>query len=169
MSTLTSDDPTTREALGRLRRALGRLDPALRADLRRVAADPARVGAAGLTAGVYVTNPERPERRCACPITGVLLLRGETSWPDLARYDATCFDPLHDKPSWSGEVEDFNDALDALAHDAGWAVPGHGPRNPRQARHAAAALQALLGRLLDELEAAPARGGPGRHGEGGSS
>ena len=166
MSTLTSDDPTTRQALGKLRRALTRLDPAVRADLRTVVTDPASVGAAGLTAGVYVTDPEHPGRRCVCPTTGALLLRGETTWERLASYQATCFDPLHETPSWSAEIEDVNEALDGFADDAGWAVPGHGPRNPRRA---AVALQGLLRRLLDQPEPAPTRHGLSQSGEGGWS
>jgi hypothetical protein len=175
MSTLTSDDPATREALGVLHYALARLDPALRADLRRVVADPGIVGAAGLTVGVYVTHPEQPDRRCACPVTAMLLLRGETSWEDLARCQrAGSFDVLHETPSWSkADVNDLLNlicALDLVAEAAGWAVSDHGPRNPRRA---AAVLRVLLGRMLDQLaatstcQATPARAGAGRGAAGG--
>ncbi len=48
-----------------------------------------------------------------------MLLRGETTWPALAAIAATCFDALHDTPSWNEDddqgaaIEAFNDALDA--------------------------------------------------------
>src|SRR6266536_3977557 len=118
--------PTLRHTFRRLRRSLARLDPAFRRDLQVVtaaptpsnAAGPARIGAAGLTAGTYALDPDQPDR-FVDPTTAVLLLRGETTWPALAAIAATCFDALHDTPSWNEDddqgaaIEAFNDALDA--------------------------------------------------------
>ncbi len=135
-------DPTSPRALGRLRRALSQLDPAFRRDLRTVAADPCRVGAAGLTAGIPAVHPVWAGQ-FVCPTSAVLLLRGETSWPALiACVVLYCFDQLHQTPTWNQEtaagaaVEDFHDTLDEFAEAAGWARPGHGPQP---------------GRLLDDL------------------
>jgi hypothetical protein len=158
MSILTCGDPAIRQEFDSLRHALAALDPAFRRDLRRIAADPARVGAAGLTAGVYavVVGPQRAGR-WACPTTCVLLLRGETSWPALVSYQATCFDALHETPTWNdwspsgGAIEDFHTALDELADAAGWARPGRGPQ-PGDRAGVAIALQGLLLRLLSEME-----------------
>jgi hypothetical protein len=119
MSVLTRGDPATRLALGALRRALAALDPRFRRDLHTVVADPGAVGAAGLVAGSYSACADRPER-LVCPATGVLLLRGETTWADLARCARLDrFDRLHAAPSWTAELEDLNDALDALVVAAG--------------------------------------------------
>ena len=150
MATITTVDPTILHALGRLRRALSQLDPAFRSDLRTVAADPGRVGAAGLTAWVYAVDAAKPQR-WVCPMTAVLLLRGQTTWPALASYTAADrFDALRDTPTWN---------------DNGAAVSAY--RQPRQVRHrgrldqsrrghgplgyaaVAAKLQHLLGRLDD--------------------
>jgi len=149
--------PALRATLSRLRRSLARLDAGWRRDLAAAVADPARIGAAGLTAGVYALDPHQPDR-LVDPITAVLLLRGETTWPALAAMAATCFDALHDTPSWNEDdaygaaVEDVNDALDAFAAAAGWAQPGHGPAS--EARVVVAGkLQRLLGRLLEDQDA----------------
>jgi hypothetical protein len=158
MSILTCDDPAARVELGRLRRALAALDPTFRRDLRTVAADPARVGAAGLTAGVSAIALSREGRgRWVCPTTAVLLLRGETTWPALTGYQATCFDALHETSTWndwtesSAAIEDFHDALDEFAEAAGWARPDRGPQ-PGNRVAVAAALQGLLLRLLDKVD-----------------
>jgi len=159
------DTPTLRHTLSRLRRSLTRLDPGWRRDLQVVAAaptpsnaaGPARIGAAGLTAGVYALHPDQPDR-FADPTTAVLLLRGETTWPALAAMATTCFDALHDTPSWNDDdahgaaVEAFNDALDAFAAAAGWARPGHGP-DPDARVVVAGKLQRLLARLLSDQDA----------------
>jgi hypothetical protein len=158
MSVLTCDDPAARLELGRLRHALVALDPRFRRDLRTVAADPSRVGAAGLTAGVYaiVRSPEWLGR-WACPTTAVLLLRGETTWPALKAYQATCFDALretstlNDWRSSAAAIEDFHDALDQFADALGWARPGRGPQ-PGELHAVAAALRGLLLRLVDEID-----------------
>ena len=143
MSVLTCDDPTTRLELGRLRRTLAALDPRFRRDLDVVVANSGAVGAAGLIAGAYATCPDRPERR-VCPATGVLLLRGETTWPELAGCAGLDrFDPLYAAPSWTAELEDFNEALDALAVAAGLTGPWVQPP---------AALAGLLERLLVEVD-----------------
>ena len=158
MSVLTCDDPAARLELRRLRHALASLDPQFRRDLRRVAADPSRVGAAGLTAGVYaiVRSPEWLGR-WACPTACVLLLRGETTWPALKAYQATCFDGLRETSTWNdwrgsaAAIEDFHDALDEFADALGWARPGRGPQ-PDDRQAVASALRALLLRLLDEID-----------------
>jgi len=116
------------------------------------AAGAARIGAAGLTAGTYALDPDRPDR-FVDPTTAVLLLRGETTWPALAAMAATCFDALHDTPSWHEDddqgaaIEAFNDALDEFAAVAGWARPGYGPA-PDARAVVAGKLQGLLTRLL---------------------
>ncbi len=157
--------PTLRHTFSRLRRSLATLDPGWRRDLQVVAAaptpsnaaGPARIGAAGLTAGTYALNPDQPDR-FVCPVTAVLLLRGETTWPALAAMAATCFDALHDTPSWHDSddqcaaVEEFNDAFDAFAAAAGWARPGHGPQPDRRVV-VAGKLQRLLARLLSDQDA----------------
>jgi hypothetical protein len=158
MSILTCDDPAARLELGRLGRALAVLDPPFGHDLRTVTANPARVGAAGLTAGVYVTvlSPEW-QGRWPCPTTAVLLLRRETTWPALTGYQATCFDALHQTSTWNdwadsgAAIEDFHNALDEFADAAGWARPGRGPQ-PGDRVAVAAALQGLLLRLLDDVD-----------------
>jgi len=155
--------PALRQPFSRLRRSLARLDPAFRRDLQVVtaaptpsnAAGPARIGAAGLTAGTYALDPDQPDR-FVDPTTAVLLLRGETTWPALAAMAATCFDALHDTPSWNDSddhgvaIEEFNDALDEFAAAAGWARPGYGPA-PEARAVVAGKLQRLLGRLLGRL------------------
>ncbi len=158
MSVLTCDDPAARLELGRLRRAVAALDSRFRRDLRTVAHDPSRVGAAGLTAGVYaiVRSPEWLGR-WACPTTCVLLLRGETTWPALRTYQATCFDALYETATWNdwsqlgAAIEDFQETLDQFADAAGWARPGRGPQ-PDDRAAVSAALQGLLLRLFDEVD-----------------
>jgi hypothetical protein len=157
MSTITSDDPTTRRALDRLRHALARLDDDLRRDLHTVVANPARVGAAGLTAGVYVLGAAQ-RTRWVCPTTAVLLHRGETTWAALAACEAAkCFDALRDTATFNdltasgAALEDFNSALDEFMDRPGWAKDGAGPDPDRRAA-VATELQGLLLRLLAEVD-----------------